>query len=202
MVRVFTAAAIIALGVTQALAGEAPFTGKEAKRMLFSPKKSEFIVVRQDFMTDIDVKTLEVMADMAEFKSALYYGAIAVSPKRGLAHKSISASTNLHNILAAEQQALNNCNRLRGGGPRCVVVAYVKPRKFTEQQLHLSTSATTAFKRTYLKWHGPKAMAISRATDEYALAKGEGAAEAALAACNKAAAVKGATDCWIAIRDK
>jgi hypothetical protein len=202
MVRVFTAAAIIALGVTQALAGEAPFTGKEAKRMLFSPKKAEFIVVPQDFMRDFDVKTLELMADMPEFKAVLYYGAVAASPKQGLAHKSISASTNLHSIAAAEKQALARCNKLRGGGPRCVVVAQVRPGNYTEQPLHLSVSATTAFKRTYLKGRGPKAMAVSQTTDEYAIAKGEGAAEAALAACNKAAGEKGATDCRVVIQDK
>ncbi len=202
MVRALTAAAIIAAGVTQALAGESPFTGKEAKRMLFSPKGGEFIVVQQDFMTDIDVKTLELMADMPEFKAVLYYGAVAASPKQGLAHKATVATANHHSIKAAEAAAIKECNALRGGGPKCLMVAYVVPRKFSEQPLQLSASATTAFKRTYLKGRGAKAMAVSAATGDYAIAKGEGAAETALAACNKAASEKGATDCRVVIQDK
>ncbi|WP_428539374.1 5-aminolevulic acid synthase [Profundibacter sp.] len=189
------------MGVTQAMAGEAPFTGKEAKRMLFSPKKTEFVVVPQDFMTDVDVKTLELMADMPEFKAVLYYGAVAASPKQGLAHKSISAVANHHSIKAAEAAAIKECNALRGGGPKCLMVAYVVPRKFSEQPLQLSASATTAFRKTYLKGRGAKAMAISPTTGDYAIAKGDGAAEAAVAACNKAASEKGATDCRVVIQD-
>ncbi|WP_457645772.1 5-aminolevulic acid synthase [Profundibacter sp.] len=202
MVRIITAAAIIAMGVTQALAGEAPFTGKEAKRMLFSPKKSEFVIVPQDFMSAVDVKTLELMADMPEFKAVLYYGAVAASPKQGLAHKATVATANHHSIKAAEAAAIKECNALRGGGPKCLMVAYVVPRKFSEQPLQLSASATTAFKRTYLKGSGAKAMAVSPATGDYAIAKGEGAAETALATCNKAVSEKGATDCRVVIQDK
>lgn len=201
MVRLFIAATIIALGVTQAVAGEASFTGKEAKRMLFSPKRTEFTVVPQDFMTDTDVATLNLMADMTEFKAVLYYGAIAASPKQGLAHKATVASANHHSTAAAEAQAINECNAMRGGGPKCVVVARITPRKFTEQSLQLSASATTALKRTYLKGRGEKAMAISPATGEYAIAKGTGAAQSALAACNKAAGDKGTSDCYIAVQD-
>ncbi len=201
MVKVLTAAAIIALGVTQALAGEAPFTGKEAKRMLFSPKATEFVVVPQDFMTEVDIKTLKLMADMPEFKAVLYYGAIAASPKRGLANKATVAMANHHSVKAAEAQAIKECNALRGGGPKCLMVAYIVPRKFSEQPLQLSASATTAFRKTYLKGRGSKAMAISPTTGDYAIAKGDGAADAALAACNKSAAEKGATDCKVVIQD-
>lgn len=201
MVRIFTAVAIMVFGITQALAGEAPLTGKEAKRMLFSPKATEFVVVPQDFMTKVDIQTLKLMAGMPEFKAVLYYGAVAASPKQGLAHKATVATANHHSIKAAEAQAVKECNALRGGGPKCLMVAYVVPRKFSEQPLQLSASATTAFKRTYLKGRGPKAMAISPATGDYAIAKGNGAAQAALADCNKSAAEKGATDCRVVIQD-
>jgi len=200
MRKLIAAAAIVALGVTQAMAG-APVSGKEAKRMLFSPKGGEFTVVPQGFMTDVDVATLNLMADMPEFKAVLYYGAVAASPKQGLAHKATVASANHHSIAAAEAQAVKECNALRGGGPKCVVVARVTPRKYAEQPLQLSASATTAFKRTYLKGRGAKAMAISPATGEYVTAKGDGSAEAAIAACNKAASEKGATDCIVVIQD-
>ncbi len=206
MVRIITAAAMIAMGVTQALAGEAPFTGKEAKRMLFSPKRTEFVVVPQDFMTDVEFAILDSLWNdptlNMEIKAILYYGAIAASPKQGLAHKATVAVANHHSIKDAEAAAIKECNALRGDGPKCLMVAYVVPRKYSEQPLQLSASATTAFKRTYLKGRGPKAMAISPATGEYAIAKGEGAAEAALAACNKAVSEKGATDCKVVIQDK
>jgi len=197
MVRVFMAAAMIALGVTQALAGEAPFTGKEAKRMLFSPKAGEFVVVPQSFLSENDVTALKLMADMPEFRAVLYYGAVAASPKQGLAHKATVATANHHSLKAAQAQAIRECNALSGGGPACLMVAYVVPRKYSEQPLQLSTSATTAFRKTYLKGRGEKALAISPSTGGYAIAKGNGAARKALANCNN-----GANDCMIVVQDE
>ena len=201
MVKRFFSAMVAVSAATAVWAAELPVTGKEAKKMLFSPRGAEFVVVPQDFMTDRDVQTLNLMSGMKEFKSVLYYGAIAASPKRGLAHKATVASANHHSIAAAEAQAIKECNALRGGGPKCVVVAHILPRKFSEQPLQLSTSATTAFKRTYLKGRGAKAMAISPSTGQYAIAKGDGANDAAITTCNKAASEMGAKDCKVVIED-
>jgi len=153
-------------------------------------------------MTQVDVNTLELMADMPGFKAVLYYGAVAASPGQGLAHKATVAVANHHSIEAAKAAAIRECNALRGGGPKCLMVAYVAPRKYSEQPLQMSASATTAFRKTYLKGRGAKAMAISPASGNYGIAKGDGAADAALAACNKAASGKGVTDCRIVIQDK
>jgi hypothetical protein len=191
------AAALMAISVTGVMAEGEVLDGKAAKKMLFSHKGSVFVVVPQSFMSEADVATLNLMAGMPEFKSVLYYGAIAASPKHGLAHKATVATANHHTTDAASAAALAECNGLRGGGPKCVVVAHITPKKYVEQTFQLSTSATVALRKTYLRGGGPKAFAISPSTGGYATAKGDGAADAALAACNK----DGASDCKVVVQD-
>ncbi len=197
MKKIFIAAAMIAITVTGAMAQDAVLDGKAAKKMMFSHRGTEFIVVPQDFMTETDVATLNLMAGMPEFKSVLYYGAIAAAPEHGLAHKATVASANHHTTEAAAAAAIKECNGVRSGGPKCVVVAHITPKKYVERALQLSTSATVAFKKTYLRGGGSKALAISPSTGGYAVAKGDGAAVAALAACTK----DGASDCRIVVQD-
>ena len=197
MKKLFIAAAMISISVTGAMAQGAVLDGKAAKKMIFSHRGTEFIVVPQGFMTETDVATLNLMAGMPEFKSVLYYGAIAAAPEHGLTHKATVASANHHTTEAAAAAALKECNGLRGGGPKCVVVAHITPKKYVARALQLSTSATVAFRKTYLRGGGAKALAISPSTGGYAVAKGDGAAGAALAACNK----DGAMDCLIVVQD-
>jgi len=199
MKNLLSIATFVVLFATQAVA--APVNGKTAKKLLFSPKGSVFSVVSQNSMSKADLATLDVMAGMKEFKAILYYGAIAMAPKHGLAHKATIAAANHHSLAAAGAQALKECNALRSKGPDCIVVAYITPRKYVERPLTMSASATTAFRRTYRKGRGAKAMAISPATGEYAIAKGAGSAGIALEACAKAAGEKGASDCQIVIQD-
>ncbi len=194
---VLQAAAVMAVSVTAALAAGDVLDGKSAKKMLFSHKGSEFVIQSQDFMTDADQTTLNAMAGMKEFKSVFYYGAIAAAPKHGLAHKATVATSNHHSIEAAEQAALAECNGLRGGGAKCLVVAQILPKKFSLQSFHLSASATAAFKKTYLRGKGPKALAISPRQGSFAVSKGDTAATTALEAC----AADGAKDCQIVIQD-
>jgi len=148
-------------------------------------------------MSEVDVATLNFMANDEAFKAVLYYGAIAASPEHGLTYKATAASANHHTTEAAAAAALKECNGLRGGGPKCVVVAHITPKKYVERALQLSTSATVAFKKTYLRGGGSKALAISPSTGGYGVAKGDGAAVAALAAC----ANDGAPDCRIVVQD-
>ncbi|WP_456389249.1 5-aminolevulic acid synthase [Profundibacter sp.] len=199
MKKLIIAAAIAALCATGAIADGDILSGKAAKKMLFSHRGSDFVIVPQDFMGEADVATLNLMAGMREFKTVLYYGAIAASPKRGLAHKATVASSNHHSVEAAGKAAINECNGLRGGGAKCVVVAHILPKKYSTQPqpLHLSASATAAFKKTYLRGGGPKAMAISPDMGSYAVSKGEGAQDAALAACS----ADGAKGCRIVFQD-
>ena len=196
--RIFlTTAAAIAVSVTAAFGAAGVLDGKSAKKMLFSHKGSEFVIIPQDFMSDTDVAMLNTMAGMREFNSVLYYGAIAASPKSGLAHKATVATSNHHSLEAAEQAALKECNELSGGAAKCIVVAHITPKKYAAQPFQLSASATAAFKKTYLRGKGPKVLAISPSQGSYAVSKGDGAAEAAIAAC----AADGAKDCQIVVQD-
>ena len=197
MRKLMTVALIAALGATAAFADGDILSGKAAKKMLFSHKGSDFVIVPQDFMADSDVSLLNLMAGMTEFKSVFYYGAIAASPKHGLAHKATVASSNHHSVEAADRAAINQCNSLRGGGAKCVVVAHILPRKFAEHPFQLSASATAAFKKTYMRGGGAKALAISPSLGSYAVSKGEGAGDKAVAAC----AADGARDCEVVIQD-
>lgn len=171
--------------------------GKTAKKLLFSHKGSEFVIQTQDFMTDTDVSVLGLMADMKEFKSVLYYGAIAASPKHGLTHKATVATSNYHTPEAAKRAAIKECNGLRSGGAKCVVVAQILPKKYSAQTFSLSASGTAAFKKTYLRGKGDKAMAISPSAGSYGMAKGAAAEQAALTAC----ANNGAKDCKVVVQD-
>jgi|GEM_PF-575166 len=190
-------AALIAMGTTSAFGALDALDGKSAKKMLFSHKGSEFVIIPQDFMRDADIATLDFMASSKEFKTVLYYAAIATSPDDGLVHKATVATSDHHTIEAAEWAALEECNRLRGGAVGCVVVAHILPRKYAAQPFQLSASATTAFKKSYLRGKGPKAMAVSPSQGSFAISKGDRAMDAALAAC----ATDGAKDCQIVVQD-
>lgn len=197
MRKLFATVAVLAISATAVFAEAEVLGGKAAKKMLFSFKGSEFVVVPQDFMGDTDVALLNAMAGMKEFKSVLYYGAIAASPKNGLAHKATVAVSNHHTVEAADKAAIEECNGLRGGGAKCVIVAHILPKKYAEQPLTLSASATAAFKKTYLRGAGSKALAISPSQGSYAVSKGADAIETALSVC----AGDGAKDCRIVVQD-
>lgn len=189
--------AIAAFGLGIGAAQAEILEEKAAKKMLFSYKKSEFVVQPQDFMAEGDVALLNLMAGMTEFKSVLYYGAIAASPKDGLTHKATVATSNHHSPEAADLAAIKACNNLRRGGDKCVVVAQILPRKFKAQVFSLSASATAAFKKTYQRGKGDKALAISPSDGSYSVAEGATAAETALKVC----ASDGAKDCVIVVQD-
>lgn len=193
----WTSATVLAISVTAAFGAEDVLDGKSAKKMLFSHKGSEFVIKEQDFLNDEDLATLNVMAAMKEFKSVLYYGAIAASPKDGLAHKATVATSNHHTVEAAERAAIAECNGMRGGAEKCVVVAHILPKKFSTQTFQLSASATAAFRKTYMRGKGPKAFAISPVAGSYAASKGDSAVDAAIEAC----AADGAKDCQIVVQD-
>lgn len=171
--------------------------GKAAKKLLFSHKGSEFVIQPQDFMSDADMATLNTLAGMREFKSVLYYGAVAVSPKDGVVSKATVATGKYHSIEAANSAAIKECNGLRSGGAKCVVVAQILPKKYSVQPFSLSASATAAFKKTYLRGKGDKAMAISLKDGSYGVAIGDTAAASALTAC----ASNGAKDCKVVVQD-
>lgn len=201
MKNIYCSLLILALSATQGWAETVVLDGKTAKKMLFSPKRTEFVVVEQKFMTEADISRLNLLSKLEQFRSVYYYGAIAVSPKHGLAHKATVATSDYHSPEAAGIAALKECNSLRGGGPKCVVVAQIVPKKYVKHALQLSATATAAFRKIYTRAKGPKTYAISPTSGHFSVAKGNGSDAVALANCNKAAAKKGREDCKIVVKD-
>lgn len=191
-----TTAAVILLGATAGFTADV-LDGKAAKKMLFSPSGSEFVIQTQDFMVEADVAMLNAMSGMDAFKSVLYYGAVAVSPDDGIVHKATVATADYHSLGAAQNAAISECNGLREGAAVCVVAAHITPKKYAERNLQLSATATVAFKKTYLRGKGPKAFAISPSQGRFGISKTDDAAEAAIAIC----ATDGAKDCLVVIQD-
>jgi len=184
-------------GLAAGAAMAEPMDGRSAKKMLYSPRGGQIEVLAQDFLTEADVKTLRTLAKVDGFKTLYYYGAIAASPRDGVLHESIHAAIDHHSVEAAGKQAVAGCNAKRTGGAKCVVVALIRPKKWTEDRpLQLSATATEAFRKVYSRGRGPKAMAISPGTGKYGIGKGDGAVDAALSACSK-----DADDCEIVIQD-
>ena len=64
--------------------------------------------------------------------------------------------------------------------------------------LQLSADATDDLRRSYRKGKGPKALAVSPSTGVWTIARGDGAAAAAVQECQ---AQSGADDCQVAVAD-
>ncbi|MCJ8140224.1 5-aminolevulic acid synthase [Falsirhodobacter halotolerans] len=111
-----------------------------------------------------------------------YYGAIAISPAEGIMTEATVAAANYHTTDAAATAALRDCNAKRKAERACEVVGYIRPAGWQQQPVQLSQAATAAFLNDF-RGEGPKAFAISPSTGEWGLAKGAGAADAAIAEC-------------------
>ncbi|WP_420863180.1 5-aminolevulic acid synthase [Algirhabdus cladophorae] len=170
-----------------------PVDGKVAKSALFKPKGAEVELIEQDFFTDQD---RDILGQVALQQS--YYGAIAVSPDDGVISNATVAAANYHAVPQAEIAALAACNDAKEGVADCVIVAQIRPKGWSEQPVQLSVDATVAYRKEYRRGKGPKAFAISASTGKFAVAKGEGAQEAAVEACNERA---DASDCTAVILD-
>lgn len=194
---ILTTASAILLGLSSALAAADLWDGKSAKKMLFSPKGSEFVILSQDFMGEADTAMLQAMAGMDAFKAVLYYGAVAVSPADGIVHKATVATADYHSLGSAQLAAIAECNGLRSGAQDCVVVAHITPKKYAERDFQLSATATAAFLKTYMRGRGPKAFAISPTQGSFGASKDQNAAKAAIISC----AADGAQDCLTVVQD-
>ncbi|MDN5788231.1 5-aminolevulic acid synthase [Pseudorhodobacter sp.] len=169
-----------------------PVSGKEAAKMLFSPKGSELLMYKVEGLSEDSARLLQQVA-----KDYAYYAAVAIAPEEELLKSEATILVANHNsVEAASAAALAGCNKARTKGTECVVAAVVRPAKWKAQPLQLSVEGTVAFKADYGK-SGERAMAASASTGFFALASGPGAAAAAIAACN----AKGATDCETVIAD-
>jgi hypothetical protein len=170
-------------------------TGRQAAGMLFGQDTEGLILGQPDLPQPV------IDAIRTEAGRQNYYGAMAWSPSEGIAAPSALMVANLHDLVAAETVALKACNdaRARGSAP-CEVIAHIRPEGYEPRDVQLNADATRGF-RVYRQGDGPKALAISRATGEWHFEKGEGAAAAALAGCNRLAARKGVEDCMILVED-
>lgn len=189
--RVSIVAAIL---LTGAAAQAEPVDGKAARKLVFAPDKVEVVLVSQPFLSEQDAAILNQVGAQQP-----YYTAIAASPSEGLMSNSLLAAANFHDVDTARAAAIAGCNaRKDAKSDDCVIVAEVRPKGWEARPMQLSNEATTALRKEYRKGSGPKALAISVASGDWGIGKGEGAADAALADC--AAKSEGA-DCTVVIQD-
>jgi hypothetical protein len=179
-----------------------PVSSAAAEDLLFG-LRGQAIAVAPD-LSETDQAILRMVIDLSaeRMRQPLYwYSSIAYSPDNGLTQDpGPVAAANHHGVAAADRAALAACDAARPRGTRpCVIGARVLPRGYEPRPLELSFGATTAFRETYRRARGEKAMAISPGTGQFAIATGAGAADAALARCNGLS--QGAGDCLVAIRN-
>ncbi len=179
-----------------------PVSDKVADDMLFGVRGSS-VAVAQD-LSELDQTILRKVIELSETQMnqpLRYYASIAYSPDDGLTQEpGPISSANHHGVAAADAAALAACNAKRKAGTRpCRIGARVVPRGYAPQPLELSLGATTAYRETYRKARGERALAISPASGQFALSAGAGAAASAVAQCN--ATSGGANDCVVAIAD-
>lgn len=192
------AAAILAAGGAAAQ----PISGDRADDLLFRTR-GETIALAAD-LSEQDKAILRQVIELAEtrLRQPLYwYSTIAFAPDSGLLQEPgpISAA-NHHGVAAADRAALAACDAARPAGSRpCRIAARVLPRGYEARSLELSIGATTAFRETYRRTRGEKALAISRRSGQFAIATGPGAAAQAVAQCN--ARSQDANDCETVIAD-
>ena len=189
-----------------------PVDGKAAKKMLFSTRNVDLQILDDSGLEPSQSAIIEAILDQTRAQGlANYYGAVAVSPSffsqlaedadQAVLSGLLQITERLHGPEVAANVALAGCNAARkDGDAACVLAARILPKRWKEQPLSLSVSATEAFK-AYRKGKGEKAFAVSANTVAYAVAKGSDAAEAALSACNEGAAKTGSADCSILIAD-
>ena len=186
------AAGAVLIGLSGAGVAE-PISGKEAAKLLFSPKGAEVEMLPVEGLSPESAALLQQV-----IKDYAYYAAVAIAPDEDiLKSEATMLVANHHNAEAAAAAALAGCDKARKGGANCVVAAVVRPKGWEARALQLSVEGTVALKSDYGK-NGERAMATSAETGFFALAQGADAQAAALKAC----AEKGASDCTIAVADR
>lgn len=209
--RAVMMAMIAAMAMTGAAKAD-PVDAKAAKKMLFSTRNVDLQIPDDNGLEPAQNAIIKAILDQTRAQGlANYYGAVAVSPDfftrlavdadQAALSGLLQVTERLHSPAIAAEVALAGCNAARkSGDAACVLAARILPKRWSEQPLMMSVSATEAFK-AYRKGNDEKAFAISANTVAYAIAKGSDAATAALKACNEGAAKTGAPDCEIVIAE-
>ena len=179
--------AALAAVVFAPLAMAEPMDGKAAKKALFAPMKAEV-----EIMADAGLLKDQAIILKSVGAGQLYYGAIAISPEKGLMFETTVAAANYHEVAAASAAALAGCNAVKPGKKDCVVAALIRPKGWTDKGLSLSSDATAGFKADYQV--SGSALAISAGSGAWGIAPDADGAIAACAARNPAA-----KDCAVVI---
>lgn len=166
-----------------------PLTGKAARAALFVPVKAEVEVLAEAGLPEDHARALELVG-----VDQPYFGAIAIAPDEGLMSEATVAAANFHDTSAAAVTALAECNAKKASASNCIVAAYIRPAGWKDTGFSLSSDATAAFAEYDMK---TGALAISVTTGAFGIAAGEGAGEAAKAAC--AAKNDKASDCSLVV---
>lgn len=180
-------------GFAAAAAAQVP-SGEGVQPMLFAGGGAVVEVLPQPFLSQ------EQVAILAQVGAAQpYYGAIAVSPDEGLMVEATVAAANHHSTDAAQTAALAGCDAKRKGAAPCMIVALIRPERWTTQPFQLSAGATAGFLDDYMKIRRDKAFAVSPQTGLWGIGKGRDAAAKAVADC--AAKGQNVTDCAVVVAD-
>lgn len=167
----------------------APLDGKAAKKALFAPVKAEVEILAAAGLPKDQATILKSVG-----AAQLYYGAIAISPEKGLMFETTVAAANYHDVAAASAAALAGCNAAKPGKKDCVVAALIRPKGWTDKGLSLSSDATAGFKAEYQVTGS--VMAISAGSGAWGI---DADADTAIAACKARNAA--ADDCAVVISD-
>ena len=179
--------AILAVGGMAGGALAEPVNGKTAKKALFAPVRAEVEILAQAGLPEDQATILKSVG-----AAQLYYGAIAISPEKGLMFSTTVAAANYHDVAAASVAALAGCNAAKPGKKDCVVAALIRPKGWKEKGLSLSSDATAGFKAEYQV--SESALAISAGSGAWGIGAD---ADGAIAAC--VARNPDANDCAVVI---
>ncbi|WP_128253637.1 DUF4189 domain-containing protein [Falsirhodobacter deserti] len=152
-------------------------TLNDVRGMLYPNAKGAVEILPKDYLPADQAALLQqVGAQQA------YYGAIAISPDEGIMVEATVAAANYHNTETASAAALRDCNARRKAARECEVVGFIRPAGWKSQPVQLSQTATEAFIDDF-RGNQPKAFAISPNSGDWGLAKGDNAADEAVAQC-------------------
>ena len=194
--------------MTGAVAAE-PIGERAARKMLFSPKGLVLEPVAVEGLSGEIAASIDALvgqfADRKRLKALeaagySYYGALAVPTDQALKMEHLAFVAKLHNPEAAKATALKTCAQT-SGSRSCAVVALLLPKNWKPQPLMLSQVATERLRKTWREGDGPKVLAASLDSEAWVIAKGAGAAEAALERCNAKAADQDGADCEIVVAE-
>lgn len=151
---------------------------REARRQLYRADRVE--VVRYD-MRGLSDQEQEVLTTVAQTQK--YYAAVAFAPDDGIMAEPTVMSANYHNIDAAREAAMSECNERRSGGARCIIALEVRPSGWEARDLQLSADATEDFNDNFRRGRGTRVFAISASSGQWGIGRGDAAEADALSAC-------------------